>query len=58
MATHSSNLAWKISRAGEPVGCSPWSREESDTTEATQQQQKYADYLPVIPIGNHVLQAL
>ena len=33
MAPHSSTLAWKIPWAEEPVGCSPWGREESDTTE-------------------------
>ena len=33
MATHSSNLAWKIPWTRSLVGCSPWSREESDTTE-------------------------
>ena len=32
-APHSSPLAWKIPRAEEPEGCSPWGREESDTTE-------------------------
>ena len=32
MATHSSTLAWKISRRS-LVGYSPWDREESDTTE-------------------------
>ena len=30
MATHSSVLAWRSL-----VGCSPWGRTESDTTEAT-----------------------
>ena len=33
MAPHSSTLAWKLPWTEEPVGCSPWSREESDTTE-------------------------
>ena len=28
MATHSSNLAWRSL-----MGCSPWGRKESDTTE-------------------------
>ena len=40
MATHSSTLAWQIPWTEEPVGCSPWGRQESDTTEATQQQQQ------------------
>ena len=29
----SSTLAWKIPGTEEPIGCSPWGREESDTTE-------------------------
>ena len=33
MATHSSNLAWKIPWTEEPGGYSPWDRKESDTTE-------------------------
>ena len=33
MAPHSSTLAWKIPWTGSLVGCSPWGREESDTTE-------------------------
>ena len=33
MATHSSTLAWKIPWAGSLVGCGPWGRTESDTTE-------------------------
>ena len=33
MAPHSSTLAWKIPRWRSLVGCSPWSRGESDTTE-------------------------
>ena len=32
MAPHSSTLAWKIPWTEELVGCSPWGREESDTT--------------------------
>ena len=40
MATHSSVLAWRIPGMGEPGGLqSIWGRTESDTTEATQQQQ-------------------
>ena len=35
MAPHSSTLAWKIPWREELVGCSPWGRYESDTTEAT-----------------------
>ena len=34
MATHSSTLTWKIPWMEELVGCSPWGREQSDTTEA------------------------
>ena len=33
MAPHSSTLAWKVPWAEEPVGCSPWGHEESDTIE-------------------------
>ena len=33
MATHFSIFAWRIPWAGEPVGQSPWTWEESDTTE-------------------------
>ena len=33
MATHSGTLSGKIPWMEEPVGCSPWGREESDTTE-------------------------
>ena len=33
MAPHSSTLAWKIPWTRNLVGCSPWGREESDTTE-------------------------
>ena len=33
MATHSSILAWRILWTEEPVGYSPWGREESDVTE-------------------------
>ena len=40
MATHSSVLAWRILGAGSLVGCHLWGRTESDTTEATQQQQQ------------------
>ena len=32
MATHSSLLAWRIPWTEEPVGYSPWSRKESDTS--------------------------
>ena len=33
MAPHSSTLAWKIHGWRRLVGCSPWGRQESDTTE-------------------------
>ena len=35
MATHSSVLAWRIPGPGSLVGCHPWGRTESDTTEVT-----------------------
>ena len=41
MATHSSDLAQRIPGTTEPVGCRLWGRTESNTTEATQQQQQY-----------------
>ena len=40
MATHSSVLAWRIPGMGCRVGCHLWGHTESDTTEATQQQQQ------------------
>ena len=40
MATHSSVLAWRIPGTGSLVGCHLWGRAESDTTEATKQQQQ------------------
>ena len=40
MATHSSVLAWRIPGTGSLMGCRLWGRTESDTTEATQQQQQ------------------
>ena len=40
MATHSRVLAWRIPGTGEPGGLRLWGRTESDTTEATQQQQQ------------------
>ena len=42
MVTHSSVLAWRIPGTGGLVGCRLWGRTESDTTEATQQQQQMA----------------
>ena len=40
MTTHSSVLAWRIPGKGEPGGLSSIGSQESDTTEATQQQQQ------------------
>ena len=40
MATHSSVLAWRIPGTGEPGGLPSVGRTESDTTEATSQQQQ------------------
>ena len=40
MATHSSVLALRIPGTGDLVGCRLWGRTESDSTEATQQQQQ------------------
>ena len=33
MAPHSSTLAWRIPWTEDLVGCSPWGRKESNTTE-------------------------
>ena len=41
MATHSITLAWKIPGMGKPGGSHLWGRTESDTAEATQQQQQH-----------------
>ena len=43
MATHSSLLAWRIPGTGKPGGL--WGRTESDTTEATLQQQQHFSLL-------------
>ena len=43
METHSSVLAWRIPGMGGLVGCRLWGRTESDTTDATQQQQQMHD---------------
>jgi len=40
MATHFGVLAWRIPGTGEPGGFRLWGRTESDTTEATWQQQQ------------------
>ena len=40
MATHFSILAWKIPGTGEPGGLPSMGHTESDTTEATEQQQQ------------------
>ena len=40
MATQSSVLAWRIPGRGGLVSCRLWGRTESETTEATQQQQQ------------------
>ena len=56
MATHSSVLAWRTPGTGEPVGCHLWGHTESDTTDATQQQQFIKGHLKIeynIPI--HIL---
>jgi len=50
MATHSSVLAWRIPGAGEPGGLPSRGRTESDTTEATQQQQQHPYFSPSFPL--------
>ena len=52
MATHSRVLAWRIQGRGRLVGCSLWGRTESDTTEATSQQQQ--TYLRASPVAQMV----
>ena len=42
MATHSSVLAWRIPGTGEPGGLLSMGLTESNTTEATKQQQQGA----------------
>ena len=49
MATHFSILAWRIPGTLEPGGL--WGHTESDTTEATQQQQQQCIYVyPELPM--------
>ena len=47
MATHSSILDWRIPGTEEPVGCHLWGRTESDTTDATEQQQQHTEQYKV-----------
>ena len=53
MATHSRVLAWRIQGRGSLVGCRLWGRTESDTTEATwqQQQQQTIVHQAPVPMG-------
>ena len=44
-ATHSSMLAWKISRTEEPGGYSPWRRKRVRYNSAAKQQQQGKDLL-------------
>ena len=48
MAPHSSTLAWKIPWMEEPGSCSPWGREESDTTEGLSSSSSRSVFL----VGN------
>ena len=50
MATHSSVLAWRIPGTGEPGGLPSMGRTESDTTEATWQQQQQQHSWSVVEI--------
>ena len=56
MATHSSVLAWRIPGMGSLVGCRLWGHTESDTTEATQQQQQVKGNLAVVKFSAIILQ--
>ena len=65
MATHSSVLAWRIPGKGSLLGCRLWGRTESDTTEATQQQQQQTKYpltflkfKTLILVSNHISELL
>ena len=49
MATHSSILAWRIPGTGEPGGLRLWGHTESDTTDATQQQQQSRKFFHSCP---------
>ena len=59
MATHSSIIAWRVPGTGSVVSCCLWGRTESDTTEATQQQQQqltckeYSDAIHKVSAVNH-----
>ena len=55
MARHSSTLAGKIHGWRSLVGCSPWDRKESDTTEAMQQQQQQQDRILSVLVFNVAL---
>ena len=50
MATHSSVLAWRILGTGQPGGLPSMGRTESDTTEATQQQQQLCAVLSYVQL--------
>ena len=53
MATHSSIPAWRIPGTEEPSGLPLWGRTESDTTEATYQQQQISfrmDWLDLLAV--------
>ena len=51
MASHSSVLAWRIPGTGSLMGCCLWGRTESDTTEATQQQQQHDLAIPLLSVS-------
>ena len=51
MAPHSSLLPRKSHGWRSLVGCSPWGCEESDTTKATQQQQKQSSTLGFLGVA-------
>ena len=55
MATHSSALAWRISGTGEPRGLPSMGRMESDTTEATQQQQRARIHVQAFCCPTHLV---
>ena len=56
MATHSGVLAWRIPGTGSLVGCRLCGHTESDTTEATeQQQQQHGSFSPSFERNLHTV---
>ena len=56
MATHSSVLPGESQGRGSLMGCRLWGRTESDTNEATQQQQQHHEFSSSLPRTCEALQ--